>query len=107
MLDCAFFRTEQGNEPAREWLRSLPIDDNGRCSKPLVDGMGGGLYEVRTKVERIQYRVLFCVVESTMILLHGFVKKARTEPDEIALGRDRLKVVRKQAATKPRREKRT
>jgi hypothetical protein len=26
-LEARFFRTETGNEPVREWLRSLPIDD--------------------------------------------------------------------------------
>lgn len=58
---------------------------------PLVDGLGGGLYEVRTKVENVQYRALFCIARDSMVLLHGFVKKARTEPDEIALGRRRQK----------------
>jgi phage-related protein len=67
-------------------------------SKPLVDGLGGGLYEVRTKVDKIQYRVLFCIVEDTMVLLHGFVKKARTKPDEIALGRKRQKQVEQEDA---------
>jgi phage-related protein len=105
-LDCRFFRSEQGSEPVREWLKSLSAEvrkeigaDIQRVqwqwpvSKPLVDGLGGGLYEVRTKIERIQYRVLFCITENTMVLLHGFVKKARTEPAEIALGRRRQKQV--------------
>ena len=107
-FECAFFCTDQGNEPVREWLRSLPVEAKKEIgsdiervqwqwpvSKPLVDGLGGGLYEVRTKVERIQYRVLFCIVENTMLLVHGFVKKARTEPGEIAIGRSRLKAVKK------------
>jgi phage-related protein len=64
-------------------------------SKPLVDGLGGGLYEVRTKVANVQYRVLFCVAERAMVLLHGFVKKARTEPKELALGRARQRTVKK------------
>jgi len=54
------------------------------------------LYEVRTKVERVQYRVLFCIAEGSMVLLHGFVKKARIEPDHIALGRKRQKQVEKE-----------
>jgi phage-related protein len=71
-LGCRFFRTEQGHEPVRKWLKSLPVEvmkeigsDIERVqwqwlvSKPLVDGLGGGLYEVRTKIEKIQYRVLF------------------------------------------------
>jgi phage-related protein len=117
-LECAFFRTEQGKEPVREWLRSLPVEAKKEVgsdiervqwrwpvSKPLVDGLGGGLYEVRTRVERVQYRVLFCIVESTMVLLHGFVKKSRVAPAEIAVGRDRQKAVIEAAPNrgKPRR----
>ncbi len=33
-----------------------------------------------------------------MVLLHGFVKKVRTEPDEIALGRKRQKQVEQEDA---------
>jgi phage-related protein len=84
----------------RKWLKSLPVEATKEIgadiervqwqwpiSKPLVDGLGGGLYEVRTRVDRTQYRVLFCIAGDPMVLLHGFVKKARTEPDDIALGR--------------------
>ncbi len=42
----------------------------------LVDGLGGGLYEVRAKVPNLQYRVLFCIKGSAMVLLHGFMKSA-------------------------------
>ena len=86
----------------RRWLKSLPVEAKKEIgsdiervqwqwpvSKPLVDGLGGGLYEVRTKFDRIQYRVLFCIAADAMVLLHGFVKKARTEPDDISLGRRR------------------
>ena len=111
-LGCRFYVTEQGNEPAREWLKALPVDVKKEIgsdilrvqwqwpvSKPLVDGLGRGLYEVRTKVERNQYRVLFCIVSDSMVLLHGFVKKARTEPDEIDLGRKRQKKVETEDAS--------
>ena len=50
-------------------------------------------YEVRTKFDRIQYRVLFCIAADAMVLLHGFVKKARTEPDDISLGRRRQRQI--------------
>lgn len=110
VLGCKFFKTDAGNEPVREWLKSLDkevcteigsdierVQWNWPISKPLVDGLGGGLYEVRTKIERIQYRVLFCIIDSAMVLLHGFIKKARTEPDDIALGRERQKQVVKES----------
>ena len=108
-LACRFFRSEQGNEPVRDWLKSLTLDAKKEIgadieriqwqwpvSRPLVDGLGGGLYEVRTKVDRVQYRVLFCIAQGSMVLLHGFVKKARTEPDQIALGRKRQGQVEKE-----------
>ena len=111
-LDCRFFVSERGNEPVREWLQALPVEAKKEIgsdiqlvqwqwpvSKPLVDGLGGGLYEVRTKVDKIQYRVLFSVAEDTMVLLHGFVKKTRTAPDDIALGRKRQKQVRQEEGT--------
>jgi phage-related protein len=60
-------------------------------SKPLVDGLGKGLYEVRSTVDDVEYRVLFCIIDGTMLLLHGFIKKTRTAPREIAIGRERKK----------------
>ena len=105
-LECRFFRNANGTEPVRDWLKTLPkavrvevgadirrVQMEWPVSKPLVDGLGERLYEVRTKVDRIQYRVLFCIVSSTMVLLHGFKKKARTAPSEIAIGRQRQKEV--------------
>ena len=104
LLECRFFKTAEGTEPVREWLKTLRADDMKEIgadieriqwrwpvSKPLVGTLGGGLFEVRTKIETLQYRVLFCIIDSSMVLLHGFVKKSRTAPDEIAVGRKRLK----------------
>jgi phage-related protein len=62
--------------------------------KPLGDGLGQGLYEVRTKFERGEYRVVFCVLRSTMVLLHGFSKKTRVAPQrELELARKRQREV--------------
>lgn len=106
---CRFYRSAQGNEPVREWLRGLTREAKTEIgadiervqwrwplTKPLVDGLGGGLYEVRTKVANLQYRVLFCIHGSTVVLLHGFVKKTRTAPAELALGRARQKELEKE-----------
>ena len=102
----------------RDWLLSLPQNvrreigaDIGRVQwkwpvgKPLVDGFGGGLYEVRTSQDREQYRVLFYVEDGslvlvhaessdtgTMVLVHGIHKKTqRTPPAAIALARKRMR----------------
>jgi len=72
--------------------------------KPLVDGLGGGLYEVRTSLAGEQYRVLFYLAgetlvlvlgesgRGTMVLVHGIHKKTqRTPVAVIALARKRMK----------------
>jgi phage-related protein len=95
-ISALFFRTEQGNEPVREWLK----DDLTRAERQLVAqdirtieygwpiGMptsrplGDGLHEVRTDLPDGIARVMFYVdARQRMVLLHGFVKKTQTTPD--------------------------
>ena len=106
-LGCAFYRTNGGHEPVREWLRDLgkevskaigsdilAVQWNWPVGKPLVDGLGGGLYEVRSTHGRKEYRVFFCISSSTIVLLHGIVKKTRTAPRaDLELARRRLREV--------------
>lgn len=117
LLKARFYRTPAGTTPVRDWLLSLPREvrkeigaDISRVQwqwpigKPLVDGFGGGLYEVRTSHAGEQYRVLFYVegealvlvhgesTGGTMVLVHGIHKKTqRTPPTVIALARKRMK----------------
>lgn len=104
-LGCRFFRSASGSEPVRDWLREL---DDETCkqighdilrvqwrwpvSRPLVGAMGEGLYEVRSTSNRREYRVLFYIDGSAMVLLHGFQKKTQATPKaELALARARKK----------------
>jgi phage-related protein len=48
--------------------------------KPLVDSLGGGLWEVRSSLGDRIARVFFIVVDEEIILLHGMIKKSRTAP---------------------------
>ena len=97
-IPARFYRTDSGGEPVREWLRSLDKQDRfliGTDIKtveygwpigmPVCRPMGKGLYEVRTKLagNRIA-RVLFCIAEGEMVLLHGFIKKSQN-PQKSAL----------------------
>ena len=92
-LDCRFYRTAMGREPVREWLKGLPstarkeigsdlqlVQWRWPVGRPLVGGIGDGLYEVRSRVTDSAYRVLFCIEGSLMVLLHGFEKKTRRTP---------------------------
>jgi phage-related protein len=104
-LGCHFYRTDAGKEPVREWLKGLPGDVrkqigedikfvqwNWPVGKPFVDSFGAGLFEVRSTYDKNEYRVLFCIVDSSMILLHSVHKKTRrTLPTDLALARRRQK----------------
>jgi phage-related protein len=104
-LECRFYRSALGNEPVREWLKSLPVDVRAEIGsdiaqvqwrwpigKPLVDGFGHGLFEVRTSWGGNIYRVLFCFAGTTIVLLHGFQKKSQKTPKaDVDLARRRMK----------------
>lgn len=77
----------------REWLLSLAKDERKiigddvlkvqycwPIGKPLVGSLGGGLWEVRSRLSDRIARVMFCVDGRMMVLLHGFVKKTQKTP---------------------------
>jgi phage-related protein len=90
-LFARFYRTGSGNEPVREWLKSLDKPDRfliGTDIKtveygwpigmPVCRPMRDGLYEVRTRLPGNRMaRVIFCIARDQMILLNGFTKKSR------------------------------
>ena len=62
---------------------------------PLVDHIEGDIWEVRIKLDNRIARVLFVIVNKTMILLHGFIKKNQKTPkSELDLAKKRLKALR-------------
>ena len=92
-LEVAFYRTDSGREPVREWLKKLSRDDRRSIGidlktvqfgwplgMPLVRKLEPGIWEVRSNLDRRIARVLFTVVGETLVLLHGFVKKSQKTP---------------------------
>ena len=60
--------------------------------KPLVDNLGDGIWEVRSRLENRMARILFAMVNQEIILLHGFIKKTQKVPaDELELAKKRTK----------------
>ncbi len=49
---------------------------------PLVDHLGSGIWEVRSKLPTRIARTLFFAHEGEIVLLHGFIKKTRRTPQE-------------------------
>ena len=107
-LQARFYATPQGRKPVRDWILELGKDDRGVVGKdiqkvefgwpigmPSCRPLGSGLYEVRSDLSggRIG-RVMFCIVQAEMVLLHGFVKKTQKAPaNELELARSRQKEV--------------
>jgi phage-related protein len=92
----------------RDWLKDLPSEERREIGQdiatveygwpvgmPVCRPLGQGLWEVRSSLpgNRIA-RVLFCITQKRMILLHGFVKKTQTISNEdLALARRRMKEI--------------
>jgi len=47
---------------------------------PVVRKLDSGLWEVRADLEDTIARIIFTVVGSNMVLLHGFIKKSQKTP---------------------------
>jgi phage-related protein len=101
-----FFRSANGREPVRDWLKGLPPMDRRAVGldlmraqwrwpvgMPLCRPMGQGLWEIRTDLpsHRIA-RVLLCLHGGVLVALHGFIKKTqKTSAGELTLARKRQK----------------
>jgi phage-related protein len=104
-----FWKSAIGREPVREWLNELPRDDQRTVGRdlgkvqfgwpigmPICRPLGGGLWEVRSSLgSRREARVLFGFQDGTLIALHTFFKKTqKTQAEDLALARQRLKELR-------------
>lgn len=102
-LRVIFFKTITDNEPVRDWLKTLPTEDCKTIGtdilsvqyawpvgKPLVDNLGDGVWEVRSRLDNRIARTLFAVINEEIVLLHGFIKKTQKTPnDELELAKKR------------------
>jgi phage-related protein len=104
-LNVIFYQTGTGHEPVREWLKGLTKEERKTIGadiltiqyawpvgKPLVDNLGDGVWEIRSRLPNRIARTLFAVVDQEIVLLHGFIKKQQQTPQqELALAKKRKK----------------
>ncbi len=63
---------------------------------PLVRRLDGGIREIRVKLENRIARILFFLEGSTMVILHGFIKKQQTTPkQDLDLAKERLRILKR------------
>ncbi len=106
-----FYCSEAGNEPVRDWLRSLKNADKKAIGEDLKKVEFGwpigmptcrsisshkGLWEVRSHLPGNQIaRILFTETTGKIILLHGFIKKSKKTPkQDLDLADKRMKEVK-------------
>ena len=103
-LRVRFYRTVSGTEPVRDWLMNLDKEKRRKIGidiktvqfgwpmgMPLVRKLERGLWETRSHLPGGIARVMFTVDGSTMVLLHGFIKKSQATPQQdLATARRRL-----------------
>jgi phage-related protein len=108
-LQVVFYRTASGWEPVREWLRGLDrearkvigediktVQYGWLLGMPLVRSLGGGLWEVRSRLHDRIARVIFFADGGVMALVHGFIKKSQKTPqDDLALAKRRAAELRR------------
>ena len=107
-LQAFFFKTEQNNEPVRDFLKGLSSEDkkfvgadimavemSWPIGYPTVRKLDTDLWEVRTDIsDKRICRVMFTVCGKKMVLLHGFIKKTQKTPKEdMELGKKRKNLV--------------
>jgi phage-related protein len=106
-LPAAFYRLSTGREPVREWLKALAdadrkigedikdVEFSWPIGMPLCRPLGKGLWEVRSDLTHGRIaRVLFCIHNGCMVLLHGFIKKTQKTTDaDIELATKRRKEI--------------
>ncbi|MEQ1613698.1 MAG: type II toxin-antitoxin system RelE/ParE family toxin [Hyphomicrobiaceae bacterium] len=101
-----FWRSPNGREPVREWLKGLSPEDRKvigydlrkvqvgwPVGMPLSRSLGNGLWELRSTLpSHTIARVIFVLHDGAIVLLNGFIKKSQKTPaSEIALARTRAK----------------
>ena len=90
-----FYQSTSGKCPVEEFVEDLPVEDakevvasiaalrelGNTARRPLVDYLEDGIYELRARRFKKQFRVLYAFAgKHTILLLTGFVKKTKSVP---------------------------
>jgi len=99
VTEVLFFVEEDGSVPVREWLNSLRERDERAALKcfdmirlleqfghelrrPRADMLRDGVYELRTQVGNVNYRILYGFVGKNIALLAEAVTKEKKVPSK-------------------------
>jgi phage-related protein len=89
-IRVVFYREDDGSVPVLEWLDAIPLKARDKCfvrierlgelgyelHRPEADYLRDGIYELRIRLQRTNYRILyFFYKEAAVALSHGLTKK--------------------------------
>jgi len=93
-----FYKEDDGSIPVLDWLDSLPLKVQDKCAakidrlkalghelrRPEADYLRHGIYELRIKRGRVNYRILYFFHGNiAAVVSHGLVKERRVPAKEI------------------------
>jgi phage-related protein len=107
-LIVVFYKSQSGNEPVREFFKSLSLEDKKSIGEdiktvqfgwplgmPLIRKIDAELWEIRSNISKGILRVFFTIHGKHLILLHAFIKKSpKTPMDDLATAKNRLSGIR-------------
>ena len=109
-----FYQDEDGTVPILAWFDNLPEKALDKClaklerlrelghelRRPEADYLRDGIYELRTRIGRVNYRMLYFFHENmAAVVSHGLVKEKRVPPKDI----DRAIAAKQRFAEAPER----
>lgn len=106
--EVRFYLGENGAAPVFEWLRDLLrtnrhafaacfdkilllAEKGHELRRPHADYLDGGIYELRAKSGRVQYRLLYAFHGRHLaVLAHATTKEAKVPPADIRRAKERM-----------------
>ena len=107
ILAAYFFKSPNGNEPVRDWLKSRTQEEKKAIGEdikavefswpvgyPQVRKLDNDLWELRTNLPNGICRVFFTIWKKYMVLLHSIIKKSQKIPQQdVDLAKKRRNIV--------------
>ena len=103
--EVIIYQEKEGDVPLLDWLDGVPAKARDRCHvridlltergydlrRPNADILEDGIYELRAKHGKVNYRILYAFVGKNIALLsHGCTKKKEVPKKEINRAKENL-----------------
>ncbi|AFM25474.1 type II toxin-antitoxin system RelE/ParE family toxin [Desulfomonile tiedjei] len=96
-IEVVYYQNDNNDVPMKDWLESLSrqpkhrakciewiglLRDNGRdLRRPIADYLRDGVYELRPRIQKIRYRMLyFFHLKKRAVITHGITKQTDKVP---------------------------